>query len=590
MKHFVTSFLLTTVLILLSCASVTAREARNMKGWESYFSERLSVLDPIEGIYDLQIKTHLNGETSSGNEQVAIAHIGGNFFQVFSIYGDLYPIYFERIGQTNAYYLIDLETNHKDRTFLKDEIMFELTYQLNYNEKYQKVAAKYHPRMQNFWEVLLFGPVNTPTVGQVASSMTMATSMSGIKIFPNSTTQQAALNYEFWSGTGFAIGNGYVVTNNHVAGDAKNIKLISGEQQFDAHLVATDAHNDISIIKVDDPAFNGRAEIPYPINFNLADVGSHCFLLGYPQPSLLGNEIKYTDGTISSRSGMMNDISTYQISAPATHGNSGGPTFNDKGEVVGILSSGIPSLENVSYSIKASLLFDLLELNNLEDVIMENNKLTNLSLTEKIKVISSYVYPLFCTSRESWENAENEKHHQNPYRWNLPGTEEKIVQSSNNSEDVPKFSCVLFVDQNYQELFKVIKEEEFIGNKVKDLNDIKLYIDLSVSVQVINAIEGIDEGRASEIRKLIKEEMKSKLSPKKFTIVDDKSESNASINIHVLHLDGDGEIYGYVEFYKEEKSQFKKYLNEDGGSGKSVYLRAMSPFKKIAGKIAKVLD
>lgn len=582
---FISKLLLTVfVFSFLLSFNSNAREARSMKGWESFFSERLSSLDPIEGIYDLQIKTAINGEESSGNNQVAIAHIGGDFFQVFSIYGDLYPIYFERIGQTNAYYLIDLETSHKDRTFLNDGMMFDLYYRLNYNEKYKKVAAKYHPRVQNFWEVLLLGPVNVPTVGDVANSMVMETYMSGIKIFPTASTQQSALSFDAWSGTGFAIGNGYVVTNHHVAGEAKIIKLISGEHQFDARLIATDARNDISVIKVDDSMFNGSKEVPYPINIDLADVGSHCFLLGYPNPSLLGDEIKYTDGTISSRSGMMNDISTYQISAPATHGNSGGPTFNDNGEVVGILSSGIPSLENVSYSIKTSLLYDLLEINHLEDVIMEDNKLVDLPLTEKIKVIMPYVYPLHCTNRDSWEDIENGKH-QNPYTWNLPGTERKIAPPKES-----KYACTLKIDKNYQQDFQNIEDEEFIGQKVKKLENVKLYTEISVSIQVNDLLEGIDENKANEIKKIIIQKLSTDLSPQRFSIVSEKSESNAHVNIHILHLDDDGEIDGYAEFFIDDKSKFKMYLNANGGSGKTVYLRIKSPLSKIANKIAKMLD
>ena len=47
--------------------------------------------------------------------------------------------------------------------------------------------------------------------------------------------------------------------------------------------------------------------------------------------SVMGKEIKITDGIISSKSGYDGDITTYQISAPIQGGNSGGPLFDDNG-------------------------------------------------------------------------------------------------------------------------------------------------------------------------------------------------------------------------------------------------------------------
>ncbi|MEZ7938527.1 MAG: trypsin-like peptidase domain-containing protein, partial [Schleiferiaceae bacterium] len=90
------------------------------------------------------------------------------------------------------------------------------------------------------------------------------------------------------------------------------------------------------------------------------------FVLGFPYAlSLLGSEVKLTDGKISSQSGFQGYSKTYQISAPIQPGNSGGPLFNDDGDVIGVVSSKFTEGENVGYAIKSDYLLNLLESNNI---------------------------------------------------------------------------------------------------------------------------------------------------------------------------------------------------------------------------------
>jgi len=73
--------------------------------------------------------------------------------------------------------------------------------------------------------------------------------------------------------------------------------------------------------------------------------------------------IKITDGIISSKTGFDGDITTYQISAPIQRGNSGGPLFDEKGNLISINSSGIriDVAANVGYTIKTNYIFSLLD-------------------------------------------------------------------------------------------------------------------------------------------------------------------------------------------------------------------------------------
>jgi S1-C subfamily serine protease len=76
----------------------------------------------------------------------------------------------------------------------------------------------------------------------------------------------------------------------------------------------------------------------------------------------MGDEVKLTNGIISSKSGFQGDVTSYQITAPVQPGNSGGPLFDDKGNIIGIINAKHVGAENASYAIKASYLMNLIDL------------------------------------------------------------------------------------------------------------------------------------------------------------------------------------------------------------------------------------
>ena len=135
--------------------------------------------------------------------------------------------------------------------------------------------------------------------------------------------------------------------------------------------------------------------IPYNLDFKIKDIGSEVFALGYPMADVLGDEIKYTEGSISSKTGIDGDISSYQISVPIQPGNSGGPLFDENGNVVGITSSILNremfDSENVNYAIKISYLKNLIDV--LPKTIKANNSdvLKKMSKTEKIKELKNFI-------------------------------------------------------------------------------------------------------------------------------------------------------------------------------------------------------
>ena len=204
-----------------------------------------------------------------------------------------------------------------------------------------------------------------------------------------------------WSSSGSGIiisSSGHIVTNYHVIEGANKVEvefIENGESKsFNAEVVLSDKVNDLSILKIFDMNFNSIEEPPYNFQSRSVDVGTSVYAFGYPMAlSLMGKELKVTDGIISAKSGFQGDITTYQISAPIQPGNSGGPLFDGKGNFIGINSSGVRKdvVENVGYTIKSSYLVNLLDALPYTIVLPRNTSLENLSLPEQIKALSKYV-------------------------------------------------------------------------------------------------------------------------------------------------------------------------------------------------------
>lgn len=106
----------------------------------------------------------------------------------------------------------------------------------------------------------------------------------------------------------------------------------------------------------------------------------------------MGDEIKLTNGIVSSKTGFQGDITSYQISAPVQPGNSGGPLFDKQGNLIGIINSKHASAENVSYGVKSSYLTGLIELLPSPPRLQTINLLTGKSLTQQVELVKKFVY------------------------------------------------------------------------------------------------------------------------------------------------------------------------------------------------------
>lgn len=198
------------------------------------------------------------------------------------------------------------------------------------------------------------------------------------------------------NGTGFLLSaEGYIVTNYHVINNATsiNVKGVNGDYYtlHSADVLLSDKNNDLAIIKLKNPniTFN---QPPFAVKTDVADTGEDIYLLGYPLTGSMGEEVKLTTGVISSKTGYQGDIGSYQVSAAAQPGNSGGPLFDKQGNLIGIINAKINEAENVTYAIKLAYLKTLLELSGQTVTLPSVNALEGLSLSDQVKKLNNYVY------------------------------------------------------------------------------------------------------------------------------------------------------------------------------------------------------
>lgn len=142
-------------------------------------------------------------------------------------------------------------------------------------------------------------------------------------------------------GSGFIISpDGYILTNDHVAGNAKEITVtVTGGQQFKAELIGTDLISDIALLKVD------AKNLPYMKLGNSDDVivGEWVIAMGNPfglfdindKPTVTVGVVSNTGVKLQAQDGRVYR-GMIQTDAAINSGNSGGPLLNAMGEVVGV--------------------------------------------------------------------------------------------------------------------------------------------------------------------------------------------------------------------------------------------------------------
>jgi S1-C subfamily serine protease len=174
------------------------------------------------------------------------------------------------------------------------------------------------------------------------------------------------------SGTGFYVSvEGHIITNHHVIDGCQEIKVHSKGKLFDTVKIASDAQNDLALLKVGAKPPHVFALSPNG-SFPLQDI----IVAGFPFGNRVSSTLKFTKGIVSSVAGLGNNYSEIQIDAALQPGNSGGPIIDDYGNVIAVAVSKLDMRkvlkdygvipENTNFGVKASVVKNLMQGNSVQ--------------------------------------------------------------------------------------------------------------------------------------------------------------------------------------------------------------------------------
>ena len=182
------------------------------------------------------------------------------------------------------------------------------------------------------------------------------------------------------SGSGFVISSNattsYILTNYHVINDVSDITVFFADgTSYDATLVGGEQENDIAVLRVE----QGNLQTVTLGDSDALNVGEEVYAIGNPLGELT---FTFTGGYVSAkdRSVTMSDgtvMNMLQTDTAINSGNSGGPLFNEYGQVLGIVSAKLSSSSSSEASVEG--LGFAIPINDVKDMvtsIMENGYVT----------------------------------------------------------------------------------------------------------------------------------------------------------------------------------------------------------------------
>lgn len=228
------------------------------------------------------------------------------------------------------------------------------------------------------------------TVSQIEEAQKRVNKLRKIKGYvtqKDSNTQPevpSAVSVEMTS-TGFLISpDGFILTAFHSVGKTQSVQVFYNQKEYTAQVIEKNESIDAAVLKIDG---NDFSYLPIASS-GAVQTGDMVFTMGYPQISLQGTESKFTEGSISSLSGLADNPQYFQISVPVQPGNSGGPLINKNGEVIGLIIARLNDVtsllstgsvpQNVNYALKSSYILpfvwkvgDLEKKNSVSDSLQD---------------------------------------------------------------------------------------------------------------------------------------------------------------------------------------------------------------------------
>ena len=152
------------------------------------------------------------------------------------------------------------------------------------------------------------------------------------------------------------------------------------DEEYSAKLIASDKNLDLALLKTD---LNSNDYLKFSYEPKKMQ---KIYAAGYPFGKYLSDDLKFTDGIISSLKGFEDNTNQIQISAAINPGNSGGPVINQSGELVGVAVSGLDKglTEGINFAIKSEAVKTFLTANqvnpssNFFNKELKNDKLLDI--------------------------------------------------------------------------------------------------------------------------------------------------------------------------------------------------------------------
>lgn len=184
-------------------------------------------------------------------------------------------------------------------------------------------------------------------------------------------------NDPFQFGSGFVFNNEMVATNFHVIEGCKSILITTSVDTIGYYsnaLVNYDKNNDIAILKV-----KSLSIMPLNLSTDTVEIGDAIYVVGNPE----GLESTFSEGIISSIR-QYDDNKLIQITAPISHGSSGGPVINEKGEVIGISVSTLKEGQNLNFAVPVEYLIKIKDA-NVKPTLLNSEILNEVAIVEEEK-------------------------------------------------------------------------------------------------------------------------------------------------------------------------------------------------------------
>ena len=223
------------------------------------------------------------------------------------------------------------------------------------------------------------------------------------------------------SGSGFFVSKlGHVITNQHVVDNCKKVTVgDNAKKQVTADVLETDRRNDLALLKISSLKMAsvetksliqklGIKIVPLASDGLLrsedVDLGEKVLVAGYPYGEMFSNSIKVTGGMVSANRGLGDDTGQFQMDAAVQPGNSGGPIYDENGNIVGVVVAQLNKMkfakqsgsmpENVNFGIKASTVRQFLSSSGLPTKWSKRTKV--MSTKDLAKIAEKQTVMVMC--------------------------------------------------------------------------------------------------------------------------------------------------------------------------------------------------